>query len=94
MTQSTHVWDTESEPLGLIDGLHSQGTRILCPKRGSELIVALDAASSKEHRVHPGIYCPGNLAHVSVVVELAETRDRWRKLLASFRDAHRPPDGA
>jgi hypothetical protein len=69
----TFVYDGSIQALEKLPELLRQGVKILCPKCGSELIVALDAEAAGRHKVHPGIYCSKNARHFH---EMHEFRSR------------------
>lgn len=51
------------------------GFRVLCPRCGAELVVAIDIETARKFGVHPGIHCPVNLKHVSVFFNLASVSE-------------------
>lgn len=42
----------------------------ICGRCKSKLIIALDIDSARDKGVHPGIYCPKNENHFSIMVEI------------------------
>ncbi len=66
----SYVYDGSVESLRKVFELRNQGVAILCPACGAALIVALDYEAANRHRVHTGIYCPGNRRHVFELIEL------------------------
>jgi hypothetical protein len=67
----------------------AQGRRLLCPRPHcrAELIFAPDLESANRHRVHPGIHCPVDQQHCTVLFNLRSTRDRvWRAVMGSAED--------
>jgi hypothetical protein len=67
------VYDGSKQALQKLPELVRQGVKIVCPKCGSELIVALDAEGAARHKVHPGVYCSKNPKHF---FEMHEIRPR------------------
>lgn len=75
----TFVYDGSSEALSKLPLLLQEGTRVVCPVCHADLIVALDVDAANRHKVHPGIYCAVDRAHVCEFIELSSVRrDLWK----------------
>ncbi len=85
------VYDHTSEGLRRIFALYHTRSKFLCPMCKAELIIALDGEACRRHRVHSGIYCPRNLNHVAVMVELKSARDAWRERLDGLNPLEAEP---
>jgi hypothetical protein len=66
----TIIFDTARHGIAQIIELHASGVTTLCPRCRSPFIVALTHEEAKRHRVHPGIYCPPNPKHFTMLFEL------------------------
>lgn len=68
---ATRVFDGSRDAIRNVSNWVAEGATVVCPKCGAELILALTAEAASKHKVHPGIYCPTNLKHVTTTFELA-----------------------
>lgn len=64
------VYDGTTESLREVSRLYKDGVKILCPVCNGELLVALDFETANELKVHTGIYCRANAAHVCEIIEI------------------------
>ena len=67
------VYDGSTEMLRNIPELVSEGVKLLCPKCGAELLIAMDSESAAHLRMPPGIFCSRNARHF---YEIHEIRNR------------------
>ncbi len=65
-----YIYDGTTESLREVARLYKEGVKILCPICRGELLVALDFETANEKKVHTGIYCRANAAHVCEMIEL------------------------
>ncbi len=64
--------------------LTRQGKVVLCPKCKQPLLIAVELPIAGKHKVHPGIYCPQNEKHVSILVDRTPPKGFWEQ----FKDAN------
>jgi len=79
----TYEYDGSSDSLGKVEELHTKGVKILCPVCKQELLVALDLETANKHKVHTGIYCLHDPAHVGEIIEIRRKRVDFTKPLSS-----------
>jgi hypothetical protein len=65
-----YIYDGTTESLREVARLYKKGVKILCPVCNGELLVALDFETANAQKVHTGIYCRANTAHVCEMIEL------------------------
>ncbi len=65
-----YIYDGTTESLREVSLLYKQGIKILCPVCRGELLVALDFETANQNKVHTGIYCRTNPAHVYELIEI------------------------
>lgn len=69
------VYDPSQQNIGWAQEIHDRGDILICPKCGTELVVALTLEEANQNKVHPGIFCPQSHQHVSETVNLVAARD-------------------
>jgi hypothetical protein len=73
--KSTITYNPKEQSISWAQQIHNEGSVLLCPKCGAELIVALTLEEANQSKVHPGIFCPNNSDHVFETVNLVSARD-------------------
>lgn len=78
MTNKSIVYD-RSMAINEVIGAVGRGDTIICPKCGSELLIALDPDSMSRWGVHRGIYCAANKEHLSILIEAKTSPGFWEQ---------------
>jgi hypothetical protein len=72
--------------------LNAEGYQLLCPKCGSEVIVAKDLEAGNRYQVHPGLHCTGPEHHVLALFNLSETREHFKALFERIGLQRKDPE--
>lgn len=80
---TTCVYDDTPQAWQQLPAWVAARVTVVCPKCGAELIIALTAEEAERPKVHPGIYCPADLKHLTITIELkseriSAMRRKWR----------------
>ena len=57
----------------------TRGEEVRCPRCSAVLLVALDDEAIARLKVHRGVYCPKDIKHVAVYVEVSPSPAFWNQ---------------
>ena len=66
------IYDSKQHNIVSIIELHNRGVELLCRWCHSPLIVALTREDANKHKVHPGVFCPLDRKHLTILAELTD----------------------
>lgn len=79
------IYDPNIHKLNQLRAFQNEGEAVLCHICGGALIIALTLEEADRQRVHPGIYCRNDKAHVGLLVSLKAAHVVMQKLIQSFK---------